>query len=108
MIFKLLPDLRIPWRNTWLGAALSALFFNLGKFILGLYLAKSSISSSYGAAGSLVILLMWVYYSSQTLFLGAEFTRAFTKEFGGDVRVVRDAEFISVKETKTASHSNPA
>ena len=102
MIFRVLPDLKIPWRNTWLGAALSALLFNLGKFILGFYLAKSSISSAYGAAGSLVVLLMWVYYSSQTLFLGAEFTRAYTKKFGGDVHLRRDTELVRITETHTA------
>ena len=100
-ILKSLPDVKISWRNTWLGAALSALLFNFGKFALGFYLARSSISSSYGAAGSLVIILMWVYYSSQTLFLGAEFSRAFTMKYGPKVQLGNGAEFIAVTEVKS-------
>ena len=103
MIFKILPDVRVSWQNTWLGAAFSALAFNVGKFVLGFYLARTSVSSSYGAAGSLVIILMWVYYSSQTLFLGAEFTRAYTKRSGERVRASAGAEFITIKQAKTQS-----
>ncbi len=103
MIFKILPDVKVSWRNTWLGAAFSALAFNFGKFVLGYYLARSSVSSSYGAAGSLVILLMWVYYSSQTLFLGAEFTRAYAKHSGERVRPSAGAEFVTVKQVKAGT-----
>src|SRR5438094_201799 len=72
MIFKILPDAKIAWRDVWLGAAVASLLFSAGKFIIGLYLGKSGMASAYGAAGSLVIVLVWVYYSAQILFLGAE------------------------------------
>lgn len=77
LIFRYLPDIRIGWRNVWLGAAFTAFLFVLGKFVVGLYLGKSAIGSSYGAAGSLVVLLVWVYWSASILFFGAEFTRVY-------------------------------
>ena len=82
MIFKVLPDVHIRWADVWLGGFFTALLFTLGKTIIGLYLGKSSVAGVYGAAGSLVIVLLWVYYSSQILFLGAEFTRAYAKLHG--------------------------
>jgi membrane protein len=102
MIFKVLPDVKIAWREVWMGALLSAILFNVGKFALGLYLGRSSVASAYGAAGSLVIILLWVYYSSQTLFLGAEFTRAYARRFGRPFRPTPGAEFIAVKEVKVS------
>jgi len=78
MMFKFLPDVRLRWRNIWFGAFVTSLLFSLGKTLTGLYIAKSSLASSYGAAGSLVIILTWVYYSSASFLLGAEFTQAFT------------------------------
>lgn len=108
LIFKVLPDVKIAWREVWMGALLAAILFNVGKFALGLYLGRSSVASAYGAAGSLVIILLWVYYSSQTLFLGAEFTRVYAKQFGRPFRPTPGAEFVTVKEVKdrkqTASH----
>jgi membrane protein len=77
MIFKILPDVDIAWRDVWVGAFVTALLFNLGKFLIGSYLGRSSMVSIYGAAGSFIILLLWVYYSSQILFFGAEFTRVY-------------------------------
>lgn len=100
MIFKVLPDVKIGWREVWIGAVLSAVLFNLGKFALGMYLGRSSVASAYGAAGSLVIILLWVYYASQTLFLGAEFTRAYAKRFGRSFKPAPGAEFVTVKEVK--------
>jgi membrane protein len=82
LIFKLLPDVRIAWRDVWLGAAVTSLFFTVGKFLIGLYLGKSAVASAYGAAGSLVIIVVWVYYSAQILLLGAEFTKVWTKRRG--------------------------
>jgi membrane protein len=82
MIFKFLPDIEITWRDVWFGAAFTSLLFVIGKFALGLYLGKAAIGSSYGAAGSLVILLLWVYYSAQILFFGAEFTQVYTRAEG--------------------------
>src|SRR5436853_7508554 len=75
MIFRFLPDIRIAWRDVWLGAAFTSLLFVIGKFALGLYLGKSAIGSSYGAAGSLVVLLVWIYWSANILLFGAEFTQ---------------------------------
>ena len=85
MIFKFLPDAKIAWRDVWVGAFLTALLFTVGKFALGLYLGKSGVASSYGAAGSLIVLLLWVYYSSQILFFGAEFTQVYANRFGSRV-----------------------
>lgn len=82
LMFKYLPDVRISWRDVWLGGALTALLFTIGKFALGMYLGRSSVSSAYGAAGSLVIVLLWVYYSAQILFFGAEFTQVYANRFG--------------------------
>ena len=75
LIFKYVPDVEIRWSDVWLGAAVTALLFTIGKSLLGVYLGKAAIGSSYGAAGSLVVLVVWVYYSAQILFLGAEFTQ---------------------------------
>lgn len=74
-IFKVLPDASIPWRHVWLGAAVTALLFVIGKALIGLYLGNTAVASAYGAASSLVVLLLWIYYSAQIVFLGAVFTR---------------------------------
>ncbi|MGO8696477.1 MAG: YihY/virulence factor BrkB family protein [Limisphaerales bacterium] len=75
LIYKLLPDVNIAWGDVWVGAFVTALLFNLGKFLIGYYLGRGSLVSIYGAAGSFIVLLLWVYYSAQILFFGAEFTR---------------------------------
>jgi membrane protein len=82
LIYKELPDVRLQWGDVAIGAAVTSLLFSLGKLLLGLYLGKSTLASSYGAAGSFVIVLVWVYYSAQIFFLGAEFTRMYTLQFG--------------------------
>lgn len=82
MVFKILPDVVIRWSDVWLGAALSAFLFTVGKFLIGLYLGHSTAISAYGAAGSLVIFLIWIYFSAQVLFLGAEFTKVFYHHTG--------------------------
>jgi membrane protein len=82
MIFKLLPDVYVAWRDVWLGAALTSLLFSLGKIVIGLYLVRTTIGSAYGAAGSLVVILLWVYYSAQILFFGAEFTKVWARRHG--------------------------
>ena len=81
-IFRILPDLEIAWKDVWFGAAFTAFLFVLGKFALGLYIGKAAVGSSYGAAGSLVVLLVWVYWSAQILFFGAEFTQVYARRFG--------------------------
>ncbi len=92
LIFKVLPDAYIRWRDVWVGAAVTALLFSLGRFLIGLYLGRSSISSAYGAAGSLVVLLLWIYYSAQILFLGAEFTQVYARKFGQEITPKPNAE----------------
>jgi membrane protein len=86
-IYKALPDVTLEWRDVILGAAVTSLLFNLGKFVIGLYLGSSSVASAYGAAGSLVILLIWVYYSAQIFFFGAEFTQVFANRYGSQPTV---------------------
>lgn len=81
-IFRFLPDIRPAWRDVWFGALLTSALFTIGKFALGIYLGKAAIGSSFGAAGSLVILLVWVYWSAQILFLGAEFTQVYARSHG--------------------------
>jgi uncharacterized BrkB/YihY/UPF0761 family membrane protein len=81
-IFRVIPDASITWGDVWLGAVIAAFLFVAGKFVLGFYFGRSAIASSYGAAGSLVIMLVWVYYSAQILFFGAEFTRVYALRFG--------------------------
>src|ERR1051326_1435522 len=82
LIFRFLPDVHPTWRDVWFGAIFTGVLFVLGKFALGLYLGKSAVGSSYGAAGSLVVLLLWVYYSAQILFFGAEFTQVYARKHG--------------------------
>lgn len=82
MIFKFLPDIILAWRDVWAGALVTSLLFVLGKYLIGIYLGSSSYTSTYGAAGSLVIFLMWIYYSAQILFLGAEFTYIYAVKYG--------------------------
>jgi membrane protein len=86
LIFKVIPDVEVRWADVWIGGVVTACLFTLGKFLLGLYLGKSSFTSSYGAAGSVVALVVWVYYASQILFMGAEFTQVYARLFGGSVR----------------------
>lgn len=82
VIYKALPQAALSWRDVWVGALFTAGLFSLGKFAIGLYLGNRAIASSFGAAGSLVALLLWIYYSAQIFFLGAEFTRQYALEFG--------------------------
>ncbi|MFL6232445.1 MAG: YihY/virulence factor BrkB family protein [Thermoanaerobaculia bacterium] len=105
MMYKFLPDVEIGWRDVWIGAVVTALLFTLGKFLIGLYLGKSSIASTYGAAGSLVVVLLWIYYSSQILFLGAEFTQVYATHYGSQIKpskhavpVVEKRETVSQRE----------
>ncbi len=82
MIFKILPDVKTRWKDMWVGAIITAVFFVIGKWALGLYLGSGTAASAYGAASSLVTLLLWAYYSSQILLFGAEFTQVYANEFG--------------------------
>lgn len=95
LIFKYLPDAEISWRDVWVGALLTTVLFLLGKFLIGLYLGRSSYGSSYGAAGSLVALLVWIYYSAQILFFGAEFTQVYANRYGSRIQPAPDAEPVT-------------
>ncbi|WP_017301361.1 YihY/virulence factor BrkB family protein [Nodosilinea nodulosa] len=86
LIFKYLPDVLITWGDVWFGAATTAILFSLGKFLIGLYLGHSSFGSSYGAAGSVIILLVWIFYSAQILFFGAEVTQIYGRRFGSQIQ----------------------
>lgn len=85
MIYKFLPDVRIAWHDVWFGAITTSILFTLGKFIIGLYLGNSGIGSSYGAAGSVIVFLAWVFYSAQILFFGAELTQVFAHRYGSRI-----------------------
>ncbi len=104
LLFKVLPDVEIEWKDVWLGAAITAALFNIGKFAIGLYLGSSGIASAYGAAGSLAVILMWIYYSAQILLFGAEFTRLYTERQSSIRRPVAYSETVS----KTATGDRPA
>ena len=81
MTYRILPDVKIAWRDVWLGSLLTSLLFVVGKTLIGLYLGRTGVASAYGAAGSLVVILLWVYYSSLIFFFGAEFTRVHSRQF---------------------------
>jgi membrane protein len=98
MIFKVLPDAQIRWRDVWIGAVITALLFGFGKWALGLYLGSGSAASAYGAASSLITLLLWVYYSAQILLFGAEFTQVYADYFGGHVEPDTHAVRVVQKE----------
>jgi membrane protein len=82
LIYKVLPDVKLSWREVWVGALVTAGLFSIGKLVIGLYLGTSNIATTYGAAGSVIVILVWVYYSAQVILLGAEFTRAYVEQFG--------------------------
>jgi membrane protein len=108
MIFRYLPDTHVEWRDVWLGAGFTGLLFVLGKFGLGLWLGKGSIGSAYGAAGSLVILLVWIYWSAQILFFGAEFTQVYANEHGSRIGQREAAERSAQSaETKVVTVVRP-
>ena len=92
MIFKVLPDVKIGWGDVWVGAAATAFLFTVGKLLIGLYLGHASVGSAYGAAGSLVVFVVWVYYSAQIVYFGAEFTKAYANHFGSRIRPADNAE----------------
>lgn len=96
LIYKILPDAKIAWRDVWLGAAVTSLLFAVGKLLLGLYLGNSSTASAYGAAGSFVVLLVWIYYSAQILLFGAEFTQVYARMYGS--KIVPSENAVSLRE----------
>ena len=92
MIYKFLPDVEIHWKDVWIGAALTSLLFTVGKFFIGFYLGNSGVTSIYGAAGSLITILLWVYYSALIFYLGAEFTQVYASQYGSGFKPAGKAE----------------
>jgi membrane protein len=105
LMFKYLPDAKIAWRDVWLGAGVTSLLFNLGKFAIGFYLGRSSVGTTFGAAGSLVLILIWVYYSAQIFFFGAEITQVYANKLG--LRIVPDEDAVKITEEERAQQGIP-
>ncbi len=109
LIYRVLPDVEIAWRDVWVGAILTSVLFTIGKYLIGLYLGQSGLTSTYGAAGSLVVLLVWVYFSSLIFLVGAEITQMYANHYGARVRPspyairVGRREVVRVDHTVTAS-----
>lgn len=91
LIFKTIPDIKIAWRDVLVGAAITALLFKIGEYALGFYFERSDPTSAFGAAGSIILLLLWIYYSAQIIFLGAEFTEVYARRVGSGVQPKEDA-----------------
>lgn len=91
LLFKAVPDANVQWKDVWIGAVFTAVLFVIGKFALGLYLGRASVASPYGAAGSLIVLVIWVYYAAQILFLGAEFTQVYARHRGSRIEPSKNA-----------------
>ena len=115
LIFKYLPDVEIAWRDVWVGAAITALLFVAGKFGIGLYLGTSDVGSAYGAAGSLIVILVWIYYSALILFFGAEFTQAWAHDrgrplqtAGADMSPESDADRVGGGADRARQRREPA
>jgi membrane protein len=95
LIFRFLPDAVVAWRDVWFGAAVTAVLFTLGKFLIGLYIGQAGVASAYGAAGSLAVLLVWLYYAAQIFLFGAELTKAYANQFGSRIRPKPNAEAVT-------------
>jgi membrane protein len=105
LIFKVVPDIEIDFRHVLPGALVTALLFSAGKYLLGLYLGRASVASPYGAAGSVVVLVIWIYYAAQILFLGAQFTRVYARRHGATIAPSRDA--VKVPEPEAEQVARP-
>jgi hypothetical protein len=104
VLFRYLPDARPAWNNVWQGALFTSILFSVGKLAIGLYLGKASVGDTYGAAGSLVVLLVWIYYSAQLVFFGAEFTQVYARHNGAPVR--KNSEKRAAKEPQSTAQSD--
>ena len=100
MLFKVLPDAKIKWKDVWVGSLVTTAFFTLGKYLIGFYLGNSSVNSAYGAAGSLVIILIWVYYSTVIFLFGAELTSVYTEKLGRDIQPYHNAVKVQLVEVE--------
>ena len=104
LMFKVLPDVEISWRSVWMGAFVTALLFNIGKFLLGFYFEISKPTSIFGAAGTIILLMMWVNYSCQLVFFGAEFTKVYANKMNHNIRPSKHAKWSAAKLLKDAMH----
>ncbi len=95
MIFKILPDIKMNWKNVWLGAFVATILFSIGKSTLGIYFGMVNLESTFGAAGSVILILLWVSYSSLILFFGAEFTQVLALKYGSGIKPTSYAEKVS-------------
>jgi membrane protein len=102
LIFKIVPDVHVQWRDVWLGAVITSILFSLGKTAIAYYLGRSGVESAYGAAGSMLVMLLWVYYSSQILFFGAEFTKLHSEDNGTRVRPMKGVDAVSPQAKQRA------
>jgi membrane protein len=98
VIYKVLPDVYIHWKDVWIGAVVTSLLFSIGKYLIGLYLGNSTIGSSYGAAGSFVVLLVWIYYSAFIFLFGAEFTQVYARKYGSQIVPSKNAIFVNAEK----------
>jgi membrane protein len=101
--YKLVPDVHIDWKDVWVGALVTAVLFTAGKSLIGFYLGRTAIGSAFGAAGSILVVLAWVYYTSQTLFFGAEFTKVYCEEHRSTIQRVAGAEAVT-KDAQAREH----
>jgi membrane protein len=95
LIYKVIPDAKVAWSDVWIGAIVTSFLFSIGRYLIGLYLGSSAIGSAYGAAGSFVIVLIWVYYSAQILLIGAEFTQVYATRYGSRIKPSKNAIPVS-------------
>ncbi len=95
LIFKVLPDVVIHWKDVWIGASVTSILFTAGKYLISLYLGTSSVASSFGAAGALILILVWIYYSTTIFLLGAEFTKVYASRYGSGINPAPNACFVS-------------
>jgi len=111
LIYKILPDVNIKWRDVWIGAAFTSLLFSVGKTVIGLYLGNSSVFSPYGAAGSIIVILLWIFYSAQILLFGAEFIQVYAQHYGSHISPRKSAvaviatDVTATSERRTLPHA---
>lgn len=107
LMFKFLPDVKVPWRPVLVGAVLTAALFVVGKYALGIYIGRAGVGSPFGAAGTLAVVLIWVYYSAQILFFGAEFTKVYAAHQGHDVTIAEGAQALTHEARQRQGMSHP-
>jgi membrane protein len=105
LMFKYVPDVKIKWRDVWVGAVVTAILFTIGEWLIGFYLGRTNVGSAFGAAGSLIVMLVWIYYSAQIFFFGVEYTKAYAARYGS--RIVPDENAMPVGESQRRQEGIP-